>query len=221
MSSLLVGWIVVLGCTSNDGDFSDVTEQFEISPSTSLSSTPSLSASVSNEDVPPPPDPNEPSPAHNSPETMKLLDSLENGSLVFTNFQGCQVDGRVEGDAPKGWFLYAWNDQRTVGLVLSIHQFPPQDLKVGNTRSLSVDEREAFVMIEIGETVDINFCVWNSQKLSMATVLESQIGTVEVFRSTEGYGATVSGVSLKDQYADRTLKLPDMEISPQSLVQPR
>jgi hypothetical protein len=145
---------------------------------------------------------------------------LERGSLVFSNFKGCQVDGSVEGDAPKGWFLYAWNEQQTLGLVLSIHQFAPQDLSVGDSRSLSVEDRDAFVMVEVGESVDTNFCVWNIQQIPMATVLESQVGMVKVFRSVEGYGASISGVSLKDQYAARTLTLPDIEIPPQKIGQP-
>jgi len=212
MISFLVAWIGVLGCTVDDGALPDLKEQSEIAPSASTNS--------STGELPPPHAQNEPSPAHNSPETTKLVDSLESGSLVFSNFKGCQVDGSVEGDAPKGWFLYAWNDQRTLGLVLSIHQFAPEDLNIGDSRPLSVDDRDAFVMVEIGESVDTNFCVWNIQQIPMATVLESQVGMVNVFRSAEGYGASISGVSLKDQYAERILTLPNIKIPPQLIGQP-
>ena len=77
--------------------------------------------------------------------------------------------------------------------MLGIHPFSPQDLNVVDKRMLSVDEREAFVMVEIGESIITNFCVWNIQQIPMATVLESRIGTVEFLRSAEGYGAAISG----------------------------
>lgn len=76
---------------------------------------------------------------------------------------------------------------------------------------LSVDEREAFAMVEIGESIITNFCVWNIQQTPMATVLESRIGTVEVLRTrkdmVQSFLGLSSGVSFKDQYADRTLDL--------------
>lgn len=163
--------------------------------------------------------PAEPPPEHNAEETNAVLDAIEAGRIEFTQFKGCEIE-QSTGDAPDGWFLYGWNEARTVGLVLSIHQHSPTSIPIGSTKSLSIKERDAFVMIEVGETIDTNFCVHTIQQIPMLTVLESQSGSVEIQRSEKGYQANIEPIVFRDQYSKRTVQFAGLSIPPQMLQKP-
>lgn len=163
--------------------------------------------------------PTEPPPDYNASETNAVLDALENGTIEFTQFKGCEIE-RSTGDAPEGWFLYAWNEARTVGLVLSVHQLSPISIPTGTSKVLSVAERDAFVMIEIGETIDTNFCVQTIQQIPMSTVLESQTGHVEIHHTQDGYQADIRSIVFRDQYSKRKIKFSGLAIPPQALQLP-
>ena len=79
---------------------------------------------------------------------------LRLGQVAFSDFKGCHIPESLQGEAPKGQFLYAWNETSTIGFVLSIHQLSLENIPIGKTETLSVTERDAFIMIEIGERVD-------------------------------------------------------------------
>ena len=100
-------------------------------------------------------------PDRNSTKTNVILDAISAGEVRFTQFKGCYIPPTSDGDAPTGRFLYASNETDTVGLVLSIHHPPTQELSLGKINTLSLIERDVFIMIEIGERVSTNFCVPN------------------------------------------------------------
>ena len=106
--------------------------------------------------------------------------------------------------APDGWFLYAWNEARTIA-GSEYSSALPSFYTDGNSKNLSIKERDAFVMIEVGETIDTNFCVHTIQQIPMLTVLESQSGSVEIQRSEKGYQAILNRI-FRDRYSKRTIQ---------------
>jgi hypothetical protein len=163
----------------------------------------------------------EPPPERNTPQIKTILASLSAGDVRFTQFKGCYIPDSMEGDASKGRFLYAWNDTATVGLVLSIHHLSIADLPVGTVKTLSVTERDAFVMIEIGDRVDTNFCVPSLKQIPISTVLESQTGSVQIKRTEVGVEASIGTILFHDQYTKEVVSFNGLTIPAQELYRPR
>ena len=153
-------------------------------------------------------------PEMNSATTKALLNSLSAGEIVFSEFQGCYIPESSKGDAPKGHFLYAWNEMSTVGLVLSIHHLPIEKMPLGTAKELSVSERDAFMMIEIGERIDTN-CVPNIQQIPVSTVLESQTGSVQLERTERGVEAKIGAILFRDQYTKQEVSFEGLVIPSQ------
>ena len=167
-----------------------------------------------------PPSRFEESPARNVHKTTAILKAISAGQVSFTQFKGCYMSDSMEGDAPKGRFLYAWNESSTVGLVLSIHHLAIEDLPVGTVKTLSVTERDAFVMIEVGERIETNFCVPTIQQIPIATVLESQTGSVQIKRTEMGVEASIGSIVFKDQYTKEAVSFDGMTIPAQNMDHP-
>ena len=159
-------------------------------------------------------------PGRNSVRTMGILESIAAGEVLFTQFKGCYIPASSEGDAPKGHFLYAWNEMSTVGLVLSIHHLPIEEMPIGTVKELSVAERDAFMMIEIGERIDTNFCTPNIQQIPVATVLESQTGSVQIKRTEIGVEANIGALLFRDQYTKQEVTFAGLVIPSQALDRP-
>ena len=168
----------------------------------------------------PPSEPDELPPTHNANKTNATLSAVSAGEIPFIHFKGCYVSDSIEGDAPKGHFLYAWNDTATVGLVLSIHHLSVEELPLGTVKTLSVTERDAFVMIEIGERIDTNFCVPSLKQIPIATVLESQTGSVQIKRTELGVEATVGTILFRDQYGKQEVSFDGLTIPAQEIDGP-
>ena len=156
----------------------------------------------------------------NSEQTNAIMDSISGGNLTFTQFKGCYIPETSEGDAQKGRFLYAWNETDTVGLVLSIHHPPTQDLSLGKVNTLSLIERDVFIMIEIGERVTTNFCVPNIKQIPIVTVLESQTGSVQIRRTEVGLEAVIGPIVFRDQYTKREVNFKGVFIPAQEMMNP-
>lgn len=204
---------VLSACTAQNGNEGALPPIPESAPPVKVEEADSVPSKQSNEL------PAEPPPEYNAAETNAILDAIEAGTIEFTQFKGCEIE-QSTGDAPDGWFLYAWNEARTVGLVLSIHQQSPTSIPMGSSKELSIIERDAFVMIEVGETIDTNFCVQTIQQIPMLTVLESQSGSVEIQRSAEGYQANIAPIVFRDQYSKRVVQFAGLAIPPQELQKP-
>lgn len=182
--------------------------------------SPPVSADATLDGERPPPKDDKPSPEYNTAETNAMLDAIEAGEVVFAHFKSCQIEGGLDSDVPNGWFLYAWNEARTIGLVLSIHQFQPQDIPLDTPRKLSLSERDAFVMIEIGEQVDANFCVRTIQQIPISTVLESQTGFVEIVKTASGFEAVIEPVQFQDQYSKRKVNFGGLKFVTKGIQKP-
>ena len=162
----------------------------------------------------------EPPPARDVPKTNAMLKAISTGEVSFTQFKGCHIPDSVEGDAPNGRFLYAWNESSTVGLVVSIHHLAIEDLPVDTVKILSVTERDAFVMIEVGERVDTNFCVPTIKQIPISTVLESQTGSVQIKRTEVGVEAVIGSIVFRDQYTKEAVSFDGMTIPAQKIGHP-
>lgn len=160
----------------------------------------------------------EPPPERNSAKTKAMIDKIVAGEVAFTQFKACQLLDTNEGNAPKGQFFYAWNESSTVGLVLSIHQFSLTTMGVGHSQTFSVSERDAFIMIEVGEGIDTNFCVPDIQQIPISTVLESQTGSVQVTRTKDGVEANMGRVLFRDQYTNQEIYFKGISIPSQTLI---
>ena len=159
-------------------------------------------------------------PHRTSVQTISILESIAAGEVLFTQFKGCYIPASSEGNAPKGHFLYAWNEMATVGLVLSIHHLPIEKMSIGTAKELSVAERDAFMMIEIGERIDTNFCTPNIQQIPVATVLESQTGRVQIKRTENGVEANIGAMLFQDQYTKQEVTFDGLVIPSQKLDRP-
>ena len=159
-------------------------------------------------------------PERNSLKTKAVIDALAAGKVDFSSFKGCYIPESLQGDAPKGQFFYAWDEASTVGLVLSIHQSSLENIPVGKTKKLSISERDAFIMIEIGERVDTNFCVQDIKQIPISTVLESQTGTVHLKGSKGGVEARIGTILFRDQYTNQQITFEGLVIPAQTLVSP-
>ena len=153
-----------------------------------------------------------------SAKTKEMVDAIAAGKVAFTQFKGCHIADSVEGDAPKGQFLYAWNEASTVGLVLSIHHPPLTKIPMGTQHTLSVTERDAFIMIEIGEDVDANFCVPDIKQIPISTVLESQTGRFQITMTEKGVEANIGPILFRDQYTNLEVSFNGVVIPAQKLV---
>lgn len=198
---LFVGWFA---CTGADSSESTVPSAEQVHPVT-------IESPSEIEKIPP---------AHRDNKTSATLNAIDAGEVLFTQFKGCEIPDSVEGDAPKGQFLYAWNDLATVGLVLSIHHLSIEELSVGTVQTLSVKERDAFVMIEVGERVDSNFCVSSIKQIPIATVLESQTGSVQIKRTELGVEASIGTILFRDQYSKQAISFDGLMIPSQELDRP-
>ena len=159
-------------------------------------------------------------PDRNSTKTNAILDSISAGEVDLTVFKGCYIPDTSDGDAPKGRFLYASNETDTVGLVLSIHHPPTQELSLEKINTLSLIERDVFIMIEIGERVSTNFCVPNIKQIPIVTVLESQTGSVQIKRTQMGIEASIGPIVFRDQYTKREVFFEGLFIPAQEMVSP-
>jgi hypothetical protein len=159
-------------------------------------------------------------PERNSLKTKSILDAISAGQVAFSNFKGCHIPESLQGDAAKGQFLYAWNETSTIGLVLSFHQLSLENIPIGKTKTLSVVERDAFIMIEIGERVDANFCVPDIKQIPISTVLESQTGTVHLKRTEAGVEASIGKILFRDQYTKQEISFEGLTIPVQILASP-
>ena len=159
-------------------------------------------------------------PDRNSTKTNETLAAISSGLVRFTQFKGCYIPETSDGDAPKGRFLYAWNETDTVGLVLSIHHPTTQELSLGKINTLSLIERDVFIMIEIGERISTNFCVPNVMQIPIVTVLESQTGSVQIKRTQMGIEASIEAIVFLDQYTKRELSFEGVHIPAQEMVNP-
>ena len=159
-------------------------------------------------------------PERHSLKTKSIVDAISAGQVAFSNFKGCHIPESLQGDAPKGQFLYAWNETSTIGLVLSIHQLSLENIPIGKIKTLSVVERDAFIMIEIGERVDANFCVPDIKQIPISTVLESQTGTVHLKRTEAGVEASIGKILFRDQYTKQEIAFEGLTIPAQTLVSP-
>lgn len=201
---LFVGW---LACTVTDSSETTVssTEQEQINPAAVDNSPSGL------QELPP---------THDAKKITATLNAISAGEVLFTQFKGCAITDSIEGDAPNGQFLYAWNEAMTVGLVLSIHHLTIKELPVDTVKNLSIKERDAFVMIEVGERVDSNFCVSSLTQIPIATVLESQTGTVQIKRTELGIEANIGTILFRDQYSKQEVSFDGLTIPAQKLDRP-
>ena len=159
-------------------------------------------------------------PDRNSPATNAILNAISVGEVKFTQFKGCHIPDTSDGDAPKGRFLYASNETDTVGLVLSIHHPPTHELSLGKITTLSLIERDVFIMIEIGERISTNFCVPDIKQIPIVTVLESHTGSVQIKRTQMGIEASIGPIVFLDQYTKREVSFEGVFIPAQEMVNP-
>lgn len=202
--SFLLG---VLSCTPNASDG----VLLNLEPTEQVKIVAQENPSLNSDELPP---------ERNSAKTKAIVDSIAAGQIAFTQFKACHILDAVEGEAPKGQFLYAWNETSTVGLVLSIYQLSLKNMHVGTPKKLSVTDGDAFIMIEIGDRVDTNFCVPDIQQIPIATVLESHTGTVEIQRTETGIKAKIGKILFRDQYTDAEVLFNGLIIPSQKLVSP-
>lgn len=121
-------------------------------------------------------------------------------TIVYTEALICHNTESTDRDTPNGWFFYTWNEARTVGVVLSVHRYHPSDIQVGEQVEMPIDGQDAFVLVELGEGIDRNFCVQKIQQIPMYTVFESTNGSVVIEHTPKGYQASLSNVSLQEQH---------------------
>ncbi len=141
-------------------------------------------------------------------------------TIVYTETLICHNTESTERDTPNGWFFYAWNDARTVGVVLSVYRYRPSDIQVGEQVDIPIDGQEAFVLVELGEGIDRNFCVEKIQQIPMNTVFESTGGSVMIEHTSKGYQASLSNVSLQEQHGTLNATIDAMVIESEKVYTP-
>ncbi len=141
-------------------------------------------------------------------------------TIVYTETLICHNTESTERDTPNGWFFYTWNDARTVGVVLSVHRYQPSDISVGEKVEIPIDGQDAFVLVELGEEIDRNFCVEKIQQISMYTVFESTGGSVMIEHTSKGYQASLSNVSLQEQHGTLNATIDAMVIESEKVYTP-
>ena len=194
--------LVLLGCSVDEGALPPI-------PASHLVENDSMLAS--GEHFPETKQPSGAPPEHSSPLVESSLKLLTQDSTLWTNTKSCLVKSDSE-DVASGWMFYAWNAEGTIGLVVSVHTTEPADLSDDAAKTLSIEHRDAFVMVEVGEQIPTNFCVSTISQIPVHTVLESMDGTAILAKNDNGWTVTLREIQLRDQYDGRRLKLPTTQI---------
>lgn len=150
------------------------------------------------------------------PSVLEGLEVLAVSPSIWTNTRTCVVTASTQ-ETPSGWMFYAWNHDGSIGMVVSIHSVEFELIPVGQSNTLFLEHKDAFVLVELGSEIPSNFCVTTFSEIPVANVLESQSGRIDVTHTTNGWQVSLSEVRMKEQYGDKIIKLPDVQISTGSI----
>ena len=112
-----------------------------------------------------------------------------------------------------GIHLTTWNSTGTVGMDIQIPGIP-SDRPM--SQRLSIEARDAMVMVETGQEIPLNFCVDAIVEIPVQHVYHATEGTVhiEISPVDNAYYATakLSGVLLESERGDHKIALPSLQL---------
>lgn len=201
--------LVLLGCSVDEGALPPIPASHLVEKDPSL---------ASGEHSPEAKQPSGAPPEHSSPLVEASLQLLTQDSTLWSNTKSCLVKSDSE-DVASGWMFYAWNAEGTIGLVVSVHTAQPDGWSDDASKTLSIEQRDAFVMVEVGEQIPTNFCVSTISQISVHTVLESMEGAAILAKNDNGWTVTLREIALRDQYDGRRITLPITQIDVDDIQQ--